>query len=848
MRVPLSWLREYVDVPADNTGREVAERLIRAGFEVESVDSVGAGVVGPVVSGRVLEIDEFTASNGKTVRYCRVDVGAHNSVSDPATSGSRGIVCGARNFVIGDAVVVALPGSVLPGGFAISGRKTYGHLSDGMICSVRELELGDDHAGILVLADAPPPGTDLLPLLALQDEVLAVDITPDRGYAMSIRGLARELATSYGIGFRDPTDRQVPPAGAGGHPVVLMSPRCDRFVARTVTGLDPSAPSPLWLQTRLYRAGQRPISLAVDVTNYVMLETGQPLHAYDAGALNGPIEVRDAAAGQTLRTLDGALRTLLADDLVIADGSGPIGLAGVMGGASTEIGAATTDIVVEAAHFDPHAVGVTSRRLALGSEASRRFERGVDPRVPAAAADRAVELLVSLGGGSDAGGGTDVDRVPPMTDVIMAADLPDRVAGMTYGLAVVTARLEDVGCVVRERQPDSGPAADGSTALLAVTPPTWRPDLRDPNDLVEEVIRLEGYESVPSVLPATPPGRGLTAAQRLHRRVGRALAGAGFVEVLTNPFIGPVVLDAFGLDGRDPRRRVVTVFNPLSDEEPWLRTTLLAGLVGAARRNIGRGSNDLALFELGSVFLATGSAAGPPVHAPVPRPPVDRAPTAKELSELEALLPEQPWHAAVLLTGAPWPDGPWGAGRVATWSDAVEAVRTLARAAGTHIEVRSAEQPPWHPGRCAEVLVHGATIGWAGELHPRVLAALELPPRTCAAEIDLDAVSAAAAPVVRANAFSKFPPALRDLALVVASDVPAVEVTDAIRDGAGALLEGLRLFDVYTGSQLAADRRSLAFRLRLRAPDRTLTAEDVSVAVDAAVAEAHRRTGAVLRT
>lgn len=832
MRIPLSWLREYVDLPDGQTGRDVAERLIRAGLEVETVEVLGADVVGPLVAGRVAGIEEFTASNGKTIRYVRVDVGEHN---DP--DGSRGVICGALNFAVGDIVVVALPGSILPGGFAIGARKTYGHLSDGMICSVRELGLGDDHRGIFVLPDkpAPPsPGSDLLsgdplPWLGLRDDVLDIAVTPDRGYAMSIRGIAREVATAYGVALRDPLRRDVPAPTASGHAVVLDSDRCDRFVARTLTGLDPAATSPLWLQARLHRAGMRPISLAVDVTNYVMLETGQPLHAYDASRLAGTIHVRLAVPAETLTTLDGAHRTLLETDLVIADDSGAIGLAGVMGGASTEIGASSRDVVLESAHFDPRTVGVTSRRLGLGSEAARRFERGVDPRGQAGAADRAVELLVHLGAAVDAGGVTDVDQVVPLPDVVMSADHPDRVAGVAYGREVVVARLRDVGCDVAGQQE------------LTVSPPSWRPDLQAPNDLAEEVIRLEGYDTLPSVLPKALPGRGLTEHQRLRRRVGRALAGAGYVEALTSPFVGPAAIDPLGLDKGDPRGRLVRLLNPLSDEEPWLRTTLLPGLLATARRNVGRGSVDLALFETGPVFLSV------PPSAQVPRPPVDRAPSAAELEALTALLPEQPEHVAVVLTGSLWADGWWGSGRPATWSDAVEAVRTIARAAGTAVEVRAGQQAPWHPGRCAEVLVAGAVVGWAGELHPRVLTALDLPARTCAAEVDLDAVSAAAVAVAQAVPLSTFPPALRDLALVVDAAVPAADVTAAVRDGAGPLLEDLRLFDVYVGDQVGPGRRSLALRLRLRAPDRTLTADDVSAVVAAAVATATQRTGAALR-
>ena len=396
MRAPLSWLREHVSLPTGETGRTVADRLVRAGLEVETVERIG-DLTGPVVVGRIVEFTDEPQKNGKTIRWCQVDVGADNP---------RGIVCGAANFTVGDFVVVALPGSVLSGNFAITARKTYGHVSDGMICSTRELGIGEDHDGILVLAQmsgdpAPQPGTDATAVLGLGDEVLDIAVTPDRGYALSIRGIARELATAYGVELTDPADLPVPAPDGDGHPVKILDPDgCDVFVARSVRGFDPAALSPQWLQRRVRMAGMRPVSLAVDVTNYVMLELGQPLHAYDADRLDGPIAVRRAAAGEVLRTLDGTDRRLDPDDLLITDGSGPIGIAGVMGGASTEISGATRGIVIEAAHFEPTSIARSSRRHKLSSEASRRFERGVDPAVAGVAAQRAVDLLTSLGGGS----------------------------------------------------------------------------------------------------------------------------------------------------------------------------------------------------------------------------------------------------------------------------------------------------------------------------------------------------------------------------------------------------------------------------------------------------------------
>ncbi|MDT3399538.1 phenylalanine--tRNA ligase subunit beta [Streptomyces sp. B1866] len=858
MRVPLSWLREYVDLPAGETGRDVQARLISAGLEVETVEQLGAGLKGPLVVGHVLAVEELEGFK-KPIRYCQVDVGQAGGTSQAEGSGGgtgrpQNIVCGATNFQAGDKVVVVLPGGELPGGFAISARKTYGRVSEGMICSARELGMSDElprpggrevPPGIIVLPPELEPGTDAIELLQLVDEVLDIAVTPDRGYCLSLRGVAREAATAYGLPLRDPALLDVPAPNGYGYPVRIADPAgCDRFTARTLTGLDPEARSPIWLTRRLQKAGMRPVSLVVDVTNYVMLELGQPLHAYDRSRLEGPIGVRRAARGEKLTTLDGTARVLDPEDLVITDDRGPIGLAGVMGGAHTEIADTvtdaetgrvdgTTDVVIESAHFDPVSVARTARRHKLSSEASRRYERGVDPAAAAAAAQRTVDLLVLLAGGTAGAGVTEVAAPAAPRTVTLRADHPDRVAGVAYGRETVVRRLQQVGCGV-----------EGADELV-VTPPTWRPDLRDPNDLAEEVIRLEGYENLPATLPRPPAGGGLTESQRLRRRVGRALAGAGFTETPTYPFLGEEVFDHFGLAEDDPDRRVVRLANPLSDTEPALRTTLLPGLLAALRRNAGRGEQDLALFETGLVFRPTGH------EPPAVLPPVDRRPTDEELAALDAALPPQPRRVAAVLAGARERPGWWGPGRPATWADAVEAGRAVAREAGAELIARQARRAPWHPGRCAALLVvvdgEETLAGHAGELHPRVTKALGLPERTSALEVDLDLLERAGQGVVRAPRVSAFPVATQDVALVVDASVAAADVEAALRAGAGDLLESLRLFDVFTGEQLGEGRKSLAYALRFRAPDRTLTAEEASAARDAAVAEAVERTGAVLR-
>ena len=513
-----------------------------------------------------------------------------------------------------------------------------------------------------------------------------------------------------------------------------------------------------------------------------------------------------------------------------------------------------------------------ARRHRLHSEASYRFERGVDRELPLRATQRAAALLASLGGAAVVPGATHAQEpVTPVT-ITMAADYPDRVAGLIYGLDTVVARLAEVGCDVRStpasQEPTIAPwraqALDGADhraehdrqrTVLIVTPPSWRPDLTDPADLAEEVLRLEGYSNVPVTAPRAIAGRGLTRRQKALRAVARTLSDAGFVEVHSDPFGPEHEADSLMLAPEDPRRPTVKVANPLSEDQPSLRTTLLPGLFRTLARNVGRGFGDIELFETGLVFRPRpGATTAAPILA------TDRGPTEAELATIAAALPEQPLLVAGVLAGNRELPGWWGPGRAETWADAIEAARSVGAVSHLVLDVRSAEAAPWHPGRCAALYVRAAgsppgqvtewLAGFAGELHPRVLAAYGLPPRSSAFELDFGVLAAAAQAQgpVRGPALSAYPLATQDVALVVADDVPAADVVAALRAGAGELLEDIRLFDLYTGAQLGEGRKSLAYTLRLRAPDRTLTAAEATAARDAAVAEAARRTGAVLRS
>jgi phenylalanyl-tRNA synthetase beta chain len=826
MKAPVSWIREYADLPADASADDIAHRLTALGLKLESLDRPGHDITGPLVIGRVLTKESEPQKNGKTINWCTVDVADANGTGEP-----QGIVCGAHNFEVGDLVVVVLPGAVLPGGFEISARKTYGHVSAGMICSAKELGLGEDHTGIIVLPDdAGEPGDDVLDLLHLRDEVIELEINPDRAYALSIRGVAREAALGYGVGFHDPVDRDFPADNGKGYPVEVDDPEgCPVFVARTVSGFDPDAPTPTWMARRLLLAGQRPISLAVDVTNYVMFEMGRPIHGYDADKLSGPIRVRRAQAGEHLTTLDGNDRTLSPEDLVVTDDSGIIGLGGVMGGETTEMSETTTRVLIEAAHWDAVSMFRTGRRHKLTSEAGKRNERGVDPTICEAAADRVAELLATYGGGTVEDGVTVVGEAPAPPTITIPIDLPARVTGMDIGSDTTIANLEAIGCEV----------AAGADELTA-TVPHWRPDLADPFDLVEEVARIVGYEDVPSVLPTAPSGRGLTQPQSMRRRVGRTLAGEGYVEVVNFPFIGDADLDRLGIDPADPRRTTLRLANPLSSEEPLMTTTLLPGLLRTVARNVSRGTSDLALFETATVTLPH-SGVGAPIL------PVDRPPSEGEWDDLNKALPDQPLHLAFVLCGDRDRAGWWGDGRPASWSDVIETARVVAGALGLELTVRQATVAPWHPGRCAELLLGETTVGHAGELHPKVCRIFGVPPRTSIAELDLDALLSRAVAVPPAPRFSAYPVAKEDVALIVAHDLPAAELAATLREGAGPLCESVRLFDVYTGQQVGDGRKSLAFALRFRATDRTLTEKDTAAARDAAVELAVHRHGAQQR-
>lgn len=840
MRVPLSWLAEFVDLAPGTTSEDVHAALVKVGLEEEEIHTFD--LTGPIVVGEVLEFVEEPQSNGKVIRWCQVRVAPDGQKAADGGDAVHGIVCGAGNFFVGDKVVVTLPGAVLPGPFPIAPRKTYGHVSDGMIASVRELGIGDDHDGILRLSTLgldPEVGTDAIALLGLDDEAVEINVTPDRGYAFSIRGVAREYSHATGATFRDPAAHGALVSNSNdGFPVAFADdapihgrPGASVFSTRIVRDIDPTRPTPPWMIARLKLAGIRSISLPVDITNYVMLELGQPTHGYDLDKLTGGITVRRANAGEKLTTLDEQVRALHVEDLLITDGSGAIGLAGVMGGASTEISDTTRNVLIEAANFDPVSVARTARRHKLPSEAAKRFERGVDPQIAAAATARVAQLLVDLAGGTADAAGSLTGEASTPAPIVLPDGYISGLIGVEYSNDEIRGSLAEVGGVIVETE--SG---------LLVTPPSWRPDITDKSDLAEEVARIVGYERIPSVLPVAPAGHGLTHEQRIRRTVADALAAAGSTEIIAFPFLPKAQNDLFGAAEADEVAQI-KVANALDASAPYLRTTLIPGLIEATKRNLSRGLTDVAIYELGLVFTPESGAK----YGQATLPSGTQRPSAEQLAELNAGIPPQPRHVAALIVGNVVSKQPGQASVAAGIVDALAIVSQIELATGADIEIVQGRHKAMHPGRTAELRINGTTVGFAGELLPQIAADADLPRVVAVVELDLDAVISMAKPVIEAVEIGTFPAATQDLTLLVADSVPAAAVLAAVRDGAGALLEEVHLVDDYRGAGLEEGQKSLTFALRFRANDRTLTAAEASEAKRAGAACAAERVGASTR-
>ncbi|HXF57273.1 MAG TPA: phenylalanine--tRNA ligase subunit beta [Actinomycetota bacterium] len=791
MRVPLSWLREFC--PVDLGPEEVAELLTRQGVHVEAVLRPWEGLSGVVVA-RVVEVTDHPGSD----RLCLARVRAGEA--------ERQVVVGVRNMRPGDLVPLAPPGATLPGlSEPLAAREIRGVVSEGMLCSPRELGISQDHSGILVLPEEAPPGSDLKQALGLDEAVLDIEVKPNRPDLLSVVGVAREVAAGTGAPFVEP-DTSV---GEGEERAaelatveVLDLVRCPRYLARVVRGVR-VGPSPLRVQARLTAAGMRPLSNVVDATNYVMLELGQPLHPFDLARLEGrAVVVRRAEPGERLVTLDGVERALDPDDLLIADRSRGVAVAGVMGSAAAEVSDSTTDVLLESANFERTGVLRTARRLGLRTEASLRFERGVDPELVPLAAARAARLMVEWAGGSVAGGAVEVGGAPPRRRLSLRPERASLLIGMPVSGELVLETFRRLRVPARER--------DGA---VEVEVPGYRVDLELEADLVEEVARLYGYDRVPARLPPVRRPGGLADSYAARRRVREALVRAGLREASTFSFASAEDLALMGVGEEE----AVRVANPLAADQAFLRTSLVPGLLRALQYNLARQVRGAALFEVGRVFR--------------------RADPVEERD-----------HAGVALCGQPGPAFP-GEAREVDFFDAKGSVEVVLEALGLGDWALEPEPliGPYHPVRSAAVVVDGARVGSVGELHPRVAARLDLPPGTAVAELDVTALSARTPVRVAYRDLPRFPPVRRDLAFVVDRATPAGAVRAAILEAAGGLADQVTLFDVFTGPPVPEGRKSLAFSVDFRAPDRTLTDEETERAVAAIVARLRERFGAELR-
>lgn len=775
MKVPLRWLQEFIELPTTDP-TELSDVLTMLGHEVESFDVLDAGWT-DVVVGKVEQITAHPAAD--KVRVCQVDAG----------SGAEQIICGAWNFSDGAYVAVARPGAVLPGDFEIGKRTIRGVDSNGMICSESELGLGDDHTGILVLDGEPDLGSPFVELVELPDVVFDLAITNNRPDAMSLVGIARDLAAHFEIEYRIPDRPLKTVSGSPRISVDIEDPAgCRRFTAREIRGVEVGR-SPLWVRHRLRKAGMRAISNIVDVTNYVMLELGHPLHAFDADTISGSrLTVKRANAGETLETLDGEQRTLSADDLIIYDADGPTSMSGTMGGARSEVSESTVNVLMEAASWDPPTIMYMSRRHGLMSEASTRFERGVDPNLTDEANARAAAMVVELGGGGVLEEVIDeiAVEIHPIEVDLTLVDV-ERLLGPGFTIDQVSGILTRLGMTVEGLDP------------MVVSVPTYRPDVTRPADLVEEVARLHGYERFGATLP-TGPGGGLTLEQKRARRLTSALVGLGMHQTVTLPFVNQADLTNLGWTDT---ARLLTVTNPLREEEGTMRPTMLPGLLDVARHNFSYGMSEVALFEMARVF------------------------SAEPWSE-DARLPQQKSTLAWVIVGGV---GPRLLGQENPTADAEVSLSVLRHVMAVlghlHFEVEPADAPGFHPGRSAAVQLGGSIIGHVGELSPRATRNFEIPGRVAIGELDLQPLLARVDPVIGVSP-SVFPHVDFDLSFLVPADLPVGRLIDATIGAGADLIESARVFDVFVGPGVDQGSRAVAIRYRLRSTDHTLTNEEVS--------------------
>jgi phenylalanyl-tRNA synthetase beta chain len=831
VRVPYSWLREYCD-PGVEPG-VLAERLAMTGTEVERVGAIGPPSAEGFVVGRVLSAEPHP--NADRLRVCAVDTG----------DGERTIVCGAPNVAAGQTVPVALPGATLPGGHKIGMAKLRGVESAGMICAAAELELGEGPAGILVLGDdGLVPGTPLNEVLPIAEPVLELEVTPNRVDCFGVYGVAHEVHAISAAPLADePWIEDAPAEGTDSvddyaSVTVEVPELCPRFTARVFTDVT-IAPSPAWLQARLTAAGQRPINNVVDITNYVMLLTAQPLHAFDLDEVpDGALTIRAAADGEKMKTLDDVERTFDAETVLVCDHNGPSGIAGIMGGQVSEVSEQTTSVLLEVATWNGTNILRTSRTLSLRSEASSRFEKQLHPELCMRAQRIASKLIVELCGARLVPGTIDVAaEIPEPRQLTLRGERVKGLLGMEIEQADQVAYLERLGF-------DAEPTADD---LEVVVPPDRHYDVTREVDLIEEVGRIHGLDQhLPSTLPAVA-GRvgGLSREQRLRRRAEDAMRDLGFDEAVGWSFTDPGEPGRLRIPADDPRAKGVVLSNPLSEDQSVMRTNLLGSLLDIAQRNLARDADAVALFESGRVYLPTGAE----MRLQKPIPEMEKGGFDALAGDFpgERPAPDREPHRIGCLAIGPLTARSWrGGGEPADFFALKGALEGLVGQLGAELVVEPAEEPFLHPGRSGRVSVGGDPAGWIGELHPLVCRDWDIE-AAVAFEVDLAAlVSAATADEETFADVTTFPAVYQDLAVVVPTEVAAARLRETVLAAGGELLHAAEVFDLYEGEQLGAGKKSLALRLEFRAADRTLTDEEV-VAQRAAIEAELAKIGGSLR-
>ena len=833
MKVPISWLRNVIQngAPEWNPSVEtIKQTLIDIGHEVNKIISLGP-TSGSLVIGQIVEIKKLDTFE-KSIKIYKVDIGCKNIDGLPIS-----IVCSANGIEIGSLVVVALPGTIMSNNHTVIKRKVFGIISNGVICSPANINFGVEHSSnILTFPEGTAtPGDSAIELLGLNDKVFHIDITPDRGYCLSIRGLAREIACAHNLNFTDPANIKPIISNKCKNWPINVEPGTGllRLGLCSIKNISPKISSPWWIQRRLMLSGIKITSPILDIANYVMVELGHPVQVYDSDLINKNLTVRFAYANEKIVTLDCIKYNLYATDVLLVDDKSILSIGGIISSKIARVNNNTTNILLESAVWDQAKVSRTQRRLHLFSESAKRYERSIDANISISALNRYVNLITNISKECVTYKFTDW-RAKEYSNynyptIIISPKLPDSIAGVQYPKGTTLRRLLQIGAKIEGLDP------------LFVTPPSWRPDICQSADLAEEVIRFEGIDLIPSLLPRIKAGYGLTKAQKLRRAVSKSLALSGFVEILPTPFLNQRIFDLWDLAKDDPRRNTVKLLNPIEHTKTQLTTTLLPSLLETLVYNISRGNRNFCLFAIQQVMIPRTKKSNNKL--------LNNEKFTSTLTNIGENLPYQPKYLAAVLSGIRNITGSCLSGHITEAIDAFEAVKLISQTTGIKFSLKKSNKLPWHPGRCAEISLTNSNqklvIGYAGQMHPKIVDLMDLPKSTCVFELNLDLLSKNEQ--VSIPYISPFPSVFQDLSLIVPSNVPISSLIDTIYEGCGNLLEEVRLFDVYTDFKIGKGFKSVSFTLSFRSSDRTLTEYEASTSCASAIRLTNKRFGAAMR-